>query len=173
MPESDARSPTLRASFSGIFLQTLPELVTPLKGHSLSPCSCPPTRSAALRKVWVLITLRASLSGTFLQMKNVVNQCLEFGYYKKYNDCGSNLASVVSNVVSHKRNIWYNLRCLLLTNLLPFKHHGKTVFISWQFFETYGIINYGDGWRKDVVNQCLECAISKVNMVLNAHRIKP
>ena len=27
---------TLRASLSGIFLQTLPDLVTPLKGHSLS-----------------------------------------------------------------------------------------------------------------------------------------
>ena len=25
-----------------------------------------------------------------------------------------------------------------------------------QFFETYGVINYGSGWRKDVVNQCLE-----------------
>ena len=37
---------TLRASLSGTFLQTLPDLVTPLKGHSLSPCSCPPTRSA-------------------------------------------------------------------------------------------------------------------------------
>ena len=38
--------PTLRASLSGTFLQTLPDLVTPLKGHSLSPCSCPATRSA-------------------------------------------------------------------------------------------------------------------------------
>ena len=38
--------PTLRASLSGTFLQTLPDLVTPLKGHSLSPSSCPPTRSA-------------------------------------------------------------------------------------------------------------------------------
>ena len=28
---------TLRASLSGTFLQTLPDLVTPLKGHSLSP----------------------------------------------------------------------------------------------------------------------------------------
>ena len=37
---------TLQASLSGTFLQTLPELVTPLKGHSVSPCSCPPTRSA-------------------------------------------------------------------------------------------------------------------------------
>ena len=35
---------------------------------------------SALRKVRVLITLRASLSGTFLQRKDVVNQCLEFGY---------------------------------------------------------------------------------------------
>ena len=37
---------TLRTSLSGTFLQILPDLVTPLKGHSLSPCSCPPTRSA-------------------------------------------------------------------------------------------------------------------------------
>ena len=37
---------TLRASLSGTFLQTLPDLVRPLKGHSLSPRSCPPTRSA-------------------------------------------------------------------------------------------------------------------------------
>ena len=37
---------TLRASLSGTFLQTLPDLVTPLKGHSESPRSCPPTRSA-------------------------------------------------------------------------------------------------------------------------------
>ena len=34
---------TLRASLSGTFLQTLPDLVTPLKGHSLSPRSCPAT----------------------------------------------------------------------------------------------------------------------------------
>ena len=38
--------PTLRASLSGTFLQTLPDLVTPLKGHSLCPRSCPQTRSA-------------------------------------------------------------------------------------------------------------------------------
>ena len=37
---------TLRASLSGTFLQTLPDLVTPLKGHSLSPGICPATRSA-------------------------------------------------------------------------------------------------------------------------------
>ena len=38
--------PTLRAPLSGTLLQTLPDLVTPLKGHSLSPRSCPATRSA-------------------------------------------------------------------------------------------------------------------------------
>ena len=37
---------TLRASLSGTFLQPLPELVTSLKGHSLSPHSCPPMLSA-------------------------------------------------------------------------------------------------------------------------------
>ena len=37
---------TLRASLSGTFLQTLPKLVMLLKGHSLSPRSCPPTWSA-------------------------------------------------------------------------------------------------------------------------------
>ena len=52
----------LRASLSGTFFQTLPELVTQLKGHSLSPRSCPPTRSAPSER---------------------------FGYW--YN-CGSNLA---------------------------------------------------------------------------------
>ena len=33
-------------SLYGTFLQTLPDLVTPLKGHSLFPRSCPTTRSA-------------------------------------------------------------------------------------------------------------------------------
>ena len=43
--------PTLRASLSGTFLQTLPDLVTPLKGQSLSLRSCPPTRSAPSKRL--------------------------------------------------------------------------------------------------------------------------
>ena len=39
-------STTLRAPLSGTFLQTLPDLVMPQKGPSLSPRSCPLTRSA-------------------------------------------------------------------------------------------------------------------------------
>ena len=45
-PPRLSHSSTLRASLSGTFLQTLPDSVTPLKGHSLSACSCPATRSA-------------------------------------------------------------------------------------------------------------------------------
>ena len=44
--EGEKEESTLRASLSGTLLQTLPDLVTPLKGHSLSPRSCPATRSA-------------------------------------------------------------------------------------------------------------------------------
>ena len=33
--------------------------------------------------------------------------------------------------------------------------------VCYQFFETYGvIINYASGWRKDIVNQCLEFEFS-------------
>ena len=41
---------TLRTSFSGTFLQTRPELITPLKGHSLFLRICPPTLSAPSEK---------------------------------------------------------------------------------------------------------------------------
>ena len=52
---------TLRASLSGTFLQILPDLVAPLKGHSVF-ISAPQLSSdavSALRKVWVLIKLQA------------------------------------------------------------------------------------------------------------------
>ena len=54
---------------------------------------------------------------------------------------------------SYKRNTWYNQICWVQN-----VYHLSTnkVFISWQFFKTYGITHYGSGWRKDVINQCLE-----------------
>ena len=57
-------------------------------------------------------------------------------------------------MVSYKRNVWHNLSCLLQT----YCHLSiiEKLFVSWQFLETYGVINYGSGWRKDVVNQRLE-----------------
>ena len=44
-PPPHTHTHTLWAPFYGTFLQTLPDLVTPLKGHSSSPCSCPATQS--------------------------------------------------------------------------------------------------------------------------------
>ena len=47
---------------------------------------------------------------------------------------------------------------LLVTNLLLFGHHHQQqkLLVSWQFSGTYDVTKYGSGWRKDVVNQCLE-----------------
>ena len=60
---------------SGTFRQTLPQLVMPLNGEFIS-VHVTTDAVSALPRVWVLITLRASLSGT----KDVINQCLECGY---------------------------------------------------------------------------------------------
>ena len=38
----------------------------------------------------------------------------------------------------------------------------EKLFISSKFFETYGIINYGRGWRKDVVNHCSDRSVTWV-----------
>ena len=46
---------TLQASLSGTYLQTLPELVTSLKGCSLFPCSLSTNAVSALQKLWVLM----------------------------------------------------------------------------------------------------------------------
>ena len=53
---------TLRASLSGTYLQTLPDLVTPLKGHSLSPRCCPPTRSAPSERFGYQYDCRSNLA---------------------------------------------------------------------------------------------------------------
>ena len=49
----------------------------------------------------------------------------------------------VSNVVSYKRNVWYNFSFLLQT----YCHLSiiDKMFVSWQYLETYGVINYGSG----------------------------
>ena len=52
--------PTLRAPLSGTLIQTLPDLVTPLKRHSLSPCCYPPTRSAASESFATNMTVEAA-----------------------------------------------------------------------------------------------------------------
>ena len=51
---------TLRTSLSGTLLQTLPELVAPLKGHSLSSHSCPLTLSAPPKGLGISKTAEAT-----------------------------------------------------------------------------------------------------------------
>ena len=36
------------------------------------------------------------------------------------------------------------------------KKPNKKLLFSWQFSGSYGVTKHGSGWRKDVVNQCLE-----------------
>ena len=48
---------------------------------------------------------------------------------------------------------------LFVTNLILFGHQQQQkLFVSWQFSGPYGVTKYGGGWRKDIVNQCLEFA---------------
>ena len=62
-------------------------------------------------------------------------------------------------MVSYKTNFSYNLSCLQQT------YHclstNKKLLVSWQFSGTYGVTKYGSGWRKDVINQCLEFVLSR------------
>ena len=67
------------------------------------------------------------------------------------NDFGF-ICAGVSNVVSYKRNVWYNLSCQTYCHLST----KEKLPVRGQFSETCGVISYGSGWRKDVVNQCLE-----------------
>ena len=66
----------------------------------------------------------------------------------------------ISNISGYKRNAWYNLSCLL-QGYFHLSTNEK-LFVSWQFFQTYGVISYGSGWKKDV-NQCLEFNRSAVD----------
>ena len=71
------------------------------------------------------------------------------------NDFGFIFAGV-SNVVSYRRNVWYNLSCVL--QIYCRLSITEKLFVSWQFLETYGVINYGSGWRKDVVTSVCSLA---------------
>ena len=57
-------------------------------------------------------------------------------------------------MVSYKRNVWYNLSCLLQTYCcLSIIEKLRYLTVFW---DLWCVINYGSGWRKDVVNQWLE-----------------
>ena len=131
----------------------------PLKRCSLLQCSCPPRRSVPSKKLGYWYdsgsntaskhtrkhedtSLYLSLISTWGKNNEFCLNSNEFGF----------ISDSVSNVGSYKRNTWCNLSCPLQTycHLIT----NEKLYASWQFSETYGIINYGTGWRKDKVNQC-------------------
>ena len=60
-------------------------------------------------------------------------------------------------MVSYKTKVWYNWSCLEQTYYCL--STNKKLLVSWQFSGPYGVIKYGSGWKKDVLNQCLEFAV--------------
>ena len=103
--------PTLLASLSGTFLQTLPDLVTSLKGHSLSPRSCPPTQSAPSERFGYWYDCRSNLVPKHARKHEAHPPRVKKEFRLDSNDFRLIWAGV-SNMVSYKTNVWYTLSCL-------------------------------------------------------------
>ena len=54
----------------------------------------------------------------------------------------------VSNMGGNKSNAWYNLSCL--SQIYCHLSSNEKLSVSWQFRETYGVTNYGNGGRTGV-----------------------
>ena len=120
------------------------------KGHSLSPRSCPPTRSAPSERFGYYYDCGSSLAPKHPREHETHSFRVKKEKFRlDWNDSGF-ICAGVSDVVSYKRNVWYNLSCLLQTYCRL--SIMEKLFVS----ETYGVISYGSAWRKDVLNQCLE-----------------
>ena len=105
---------TLRAPLSGTFLQTLPDLVASLKGHSLSPHSCPATWSAPSKRFGYWYDCRSNLAPKYA----CKHEMLPSRVYKKRkefcldsNDCGF-ICAGVNFVGSYKLHTLFYLSCL-------------------------------------------------------------
>ena len=148
--------PTLRESLSGTLLQTLPDSVTPLKGHSLSPRSCPPTRSALSERFGYWYDCGSNLAPKHARKHETHPPRVKREFRLSLNNFGFIWAGVRSNMFSYKTNVWYEF---FVTNYYSVSTNKK-LLVSWPFSGTYGVTKYGNGWRKDVVNQSLEFASS-------------
>ena len=60
-----------------------------------------------------------------------------------------------SNVGGYEWNTWHIYKSICLLQTYCHLSTSENLSISWQLLETYGVINYGSGWRKDV-SKCLE-----------------
>ena len=146
---------TLRASLSGTFLQPLPELVMLLKGHSLSPRSCPPTLSAPSER-----------SG---YSNNKTGSNLESKHERKHEARPPRVEKIPSPFKLMILFVLANAQWAVIketpdiiigisvTDLLPSVHQRKNCSSA----DSVSVMLYSSGWKKDVVNQCLEFGLSR------------
>ena len=157
-----------------LFLQTLPDLVTSaLKGHSLSPRSCPPTRSVPSERfedcgssIASRHTRKHETHPPRILKKEKEKAGSGEGWGREKEDFRldsndfSSICTGVNNVISYERNVWYYLSCLYKLTAVWALSSKLKLFVSWQIFDTYGVINCGSaGLEEGVVNQCLEFGV--------------
>ena len=147
-------SSTLWPSLSSTFLQTHPDLVTPPKGHLFIwfPRSCPSMLSAPSKRFGTNKTVGATWGWSIHLNMRCIRPGWEMSSVSSH-DFGL-ICAGVSNTGTYKTNAWHNLNCLLHNSCHLITNEKLSV--SRQFSETCGIISGGSGWRKTVVNQCLE-----------------
>ena len=110
-------------------------------------------------------------------------KCIHLGYKKNnsntfcldLNNFGFICAGIsISNKVSYKRNVWYNLSCLLQAychlNIIE-KLLADADIVVWVYFETCGGINYHSGWMDDIVNQCFVRSLCGQWLFFNAEPV--
>ena len=71
-------------------------------------------------------------------------------------DCGF-ICACVNFVGGYKWHTLFYLSCLSQTYYcLCTNNNNNKLLVSWQLLGTFDVTKYSSGWRKDVVNQCLE-----------------
>ena len=76
--------------------------------------------------------------------KKVLSRFKQFWFYLSWHKQHGNIkqtSDIIWGVLNKPTTVWVPTKKLL---------------VSWQFSGTYGVTKYGSGWRKDVINQCLE-----------------
>ena len=110
---------------------------------------------SALRKVWVLnMTVEAAQrQSTHVNMRRI------HPGLKKKSSVSIQMIVVLFVLVWTLLAVINNMPCFIwvvCNKLTTVWAPTKKLLVSWQFSGHHGVTKYGNGWRKDVENQCLE-----------------
>ena len=133
------------------------------------PRSCPATRSAPSERFGYCYDCRSNLAPKHARKHETHPHRVEKEekeFRLDSNDCGF-ICAGVNFVGGYKWHALFYLSCLEQTYYCF--STNKKLLVSWQFSGLYGITKYGSGWRKDVVNQCLEFVLSVCCCTLIMH----